>query len=138
MGQSFIIDKNMPVALGNCIRVKNVEQSEGLAHNEPDVFVCIQVENETGENEYCILLDEEKFAQVRKNAMFCDDGNMVAGRIYTRFVKFRNCYCVKLKDWTNQVFIALFDIGEWSRCYVNAIAHPKSCTRKSLLTDVLD
>ena len=140
MKQSFIVDANMPIVLGNCIRVKNVEQSEGLVSGEPEVFVCVQVENETGKNEYAILLTEDEFEKVKANAVMCDDENMIAGRIYTRFDKIesKNYYCVKMKDWTNRVFIAMFEIGDWSKCYMQAINHPKSCTRKSLLTDILD
>lgn len=141
MEKSFIIDKNMRVALGNCIRVRNVEKSEGTAYyDEPDVFVCVQVENETGENEYCILLDEKEFEQAKKNGIPCGSLNMVAGRIYPKFnrANSKNYFCVKMKDWENEEFVAMFEIGDWSKFYTAAINHPKSCTCKSFLTDILD
>lgn len=140
MKKSFIIDKDMPVVLGNCIRVWNVEKSEGTAYDGPDVFVCVHVESETGKDEYCILLDEKEFEQVKKNGIPCDDLDMIAGRIYPRFdkVERKNYYCVKMKDWENKEFVAMFDIGDWSKFYMAAISHPKSCTKKNLLTDILD
>ena len=59
MKNSMILDSDMPVVLGNCIRVENVEKRNGVAPlDDEGVFVCVQVENETGKDEYCILLTQ--------------------------------------------------------------------------------
>ena len=133
-----ILDTNLPVVMGNCIHVLNVEKEQNpRLKNEADVFVCIQVENENGKDEYCILLTQEEYDKLEK-ATFSDMKEMVAGRIYTKFINDNNYYCVKMKDSTGDVFVGVFDIGDWSDYFKRALSHPQSCTKKKILTDLFD
>ena len=138
MKNSMILDNDMPVVLGNCIRVENVEKRNGVApSNDEDVFVCVQVENENGQDEYCILLTQDEFDRIpRVEGM--DGSQMIAGRIYTKFIRDKNYYLVKMKGYDGIGFVGMFEIGFWADCFKRAIAHPMSCTKKGFITDILD
>lgn len=138
MKNSMILDSDMPVVLGNCIRVENVEKNNGVApSDDEDVFVCVQVENETGKDEYCILLTQEEFDRLpRIEGM--DDRRMIAGRIYAKYVGNKNYYLVKMKGYDGIGFVGIFEIGFWADCFERAITHPRSCTKKGFITDMLD
>lgn len=125
-----VIDKKMPIVLGSCVRVKNAE-------GNPGVLVCIQVESNDGRDEYCILLTEDELRKLPRLIADFDD-IVVAGRIYVKFINGSNYYCVKLKDWNGTEFIAAFDIGFWRKCFERAAANPDSCTKKGIITDLLD
>ena len=123
-----IIDKGMPIVLGNCVRVRN---------DEVDVLVCVQVESNDGKDEYCILLTEDELKKLPRMVADCGDV-VVAGRIYVKFIGGKNYYCVKLKDWNGAEFVGAFDIGFWRKCFERAMDNPKSCTKKGIVTDILD
>ena len=131
---STLIEENLPVVMGNCIRVDNVDK---LDDKEPDQFICIQVENETGKEEYPILLTEDEFKNIKRwlpNEM----KTMIAGRIYIKFFVDANYYCVKLRIGKNKSFVGIFRISDWIKYFKRAAAHPKSCTKKNIITDILD
>ena len=138
MKNSMILDNDMPVVLGNCIRVENVEKRNGVASSDDeDVFVCVQVENENGQDEYCILLTQDEFDRLpRIEGM--DDSRMIAGRIYAKFIRDKNYYLVKMKGYDGIGFVGIFEIGFWADCFERAITHPMSCTTKGFITDILD
>ena len=138
MKNSMILDSDIPVVLGNCIRVENVEKRNGVAPvDDDDVLVCVQVENETGNDEYCILLTQDELDRIPR-AEGMDESRMVAGRIYTRFIGDRNYYLVRMKGYDGIGFVGMFEIGFWADCFRRAITHPMSCTRKGFITDILD
>lgn len=138
MKNSMILDRDISVTLGNCIRVKNVEKSNGVASSDDeDVLVCMQVENENGKDEYCILFTLDEFDRIpRLEGM--DESQMIAGRIYVKFIGHKNYYLVKMKGYDGIGFVGMFDIGFWADCFKRAITHPKSCTKKGFITDILD
>jgi hypothetical protein len=138
MKNSMILDRDIPVVLGNCIRVENVEKSNGVApSNDEDVLVCMQVESENGKDEYCILFTLDEFDRIpRLEGM--DERQMIAGRIYMKFIGYKNYYLVKMKGYDGIGFVGMFDIGFWADCFKRAITHPNSCTKKGFITDILD
>lgn len=132
------IDRKVPVFLGNCIRVENVEKKldGGRLASEPDRFVCIQVEEEDGYEEYCILLTELELDRLpRVDASL---GGAVQGRAYRRFIGGYNVFCIRLKDWNGGVFTCVFSALKWKECYERALLHPKSCTVKNRIVDFFD
>lgn len=129
----MMIDGSAKVVLGNCIRVRNLDRKDG----EPDTLVCIQVESENGKDEYPILMTEDDFHEIG----VVDDGDsdgMVAGRVYGRKFGRSMRYCVKLNDEELGCFVASFEKWKWMQHFQMAATHPNSCTRKSLITDILD
>ena len=135
---SKILDTNLPVVMGNCIHVVNVEKElNPRLTNEADVFICIQVENEEGKDEYCILLTQDEYDKLKKGT-FPNMKDMIPGRIYHKFIVDNNFYCVKLKDPSGEVYVGVFDIGDWSKYFQRALSHPQSCTKKHIITDLFD
>ena len=133
-----ILDKDMSVVMGNCIHVVNCEKKDDARYAaEDDVLICIQVENESGREEYPILMTQDEFDKLEKGYL-PDMDDMVMGRIYPKFITDKNFYCVKLKENTNDIYVGIFDIGDWSTYYRRAIDHPKSVTHKSMITDLFD
>jgi hypothetical protein len=49
-----IIDKNLKIVLGQLIRVKNLNKKI----HENSIYVSLQVEDEDGNNERCLLFSE--------------------------------------------------------------------------------
>lgn len=133
-----ILDKDLPIHMGNCIHVVNCEKKSNLnLAKEPDVFICIQVEDETGKDEYPILMTQDEFDKLEK-AVLPDMDSMIPGRIYHKFLINTNRYCVKLKEDNGQVYVGVFDIEAWATYFKRAISHPMSCTKKSFITDLFD
>jgi len=129
-----IIDKSMKVVLGNCIRVSNMEKKHRL---EASVYVCIQVESEDGRDEYAILLTQGEYDKIIK-ADTVEMKGMVPGRIYHRHILGKNYYAVRLKGYDDLEFIGLFEIPDWKKFFERALKHPESCTKKGIITDLLD
>lgn len=129
----YIYDEDMPIILGNCIRVLNADSTK----EEHDSFVCIQVESEDGRTEYPILMTLLEYDKL-EHVVNDDMKKMVAGRIYPAFIHGKNYYCVKLNGYDKEEYIGIFDIGDWAKYYRRAVEHPKSVTKKSLLTDIFD
>ena len=132
-----ILDKNLSVALGNCIHVLNVEKQNNPNLKEDDVFICIQVENESGDKEYSIHMTQSEMDSLKKGNL-SDMDKMIFGRIYHKFIVDTNYYCVKLRDNSGDVYVGIFNIAKWSSYYKRAVTHPMSCTKKSLWTDLFD
>ena len=134
MDAPMIIDKNRKVVLGNSIRVSNIEKKHRL---EADVYICIQVESEDGKEEYPILLTPSEYSGLQKTDAIKTDG-MVSGRIYTKFIGYKNYYVIRLTGYDDDEFVAFIDIADWKKYYERALKHPNSCTKKGMLTDLLD
>ena len=133
-----ILDDSIPVAMGNCIRVYNEEKAHAinLQHQE-DIYVCIQVENAKGNEEYPILLTQDEFAALKIDTEK-DGSGMKAGRIYPISMNKQNMYQVKLKDVSGKEFVVNIPIMQWKIFFDRAVRHPHSVTRKRFLTDLLD
>ncbi len=129
-----IIDTDMPIKMGNCIHVQNCDKA---CHDDFETYICIQVEEETGDEEYAILVTDEELSKT-KRYVAKDTVNMIPGRIYTKFILGENFYCVKLNDKKGGTFVAAFPIRDWVVYFKRAISHPNTCTKKSLMTDLLD
>ena len=134
MDAPMIIDKSRKVVLGNSIRVSNMEKQHKL---EADVYVCIQVESEDGKSEYPILLTPGEYERLPKTDAIKKEG-MIAGRVYTKFFNYKNYYVVRLMGYDDTEFVAIVDIADWKKYYERALKHPNSCTKKGMLTDLLD
>ena len=136
------LDKRMLVMLGNCIRVLNTEKT---AHpdklsDEPDVFYCIQVENNSGaeEVEYPILIPEDEFNKLEP--VFPEGDKflkMKPGRIYFENDNGKNFYCIKLRT-PDECFVVMFPIATFKRYYELAQSHPSCCTKKNWFVNLFD
>ena len=140
MSNSHAIDKNK-IVLGQCIRVKNVEKqlNPKQRHSEAEEYVAIQVENSDGNSEMCILLTHIEHTDM-ETVQLHDDmiTHMVAGRLYPVTLGKKTTYLVKVNHWDGRTRILRMSHSQWVNATYRAANHPKSCTTKSMLTDMFD
>ena len=122
------------VKLGVVIKVKNSE--EGATQNK--VYHAIQVEDQNGDNECCMLLTEKEY-----NKLSCINPpekllkEFTPGRIYPITQGKRHSNWIRLID-DNLEFLAQMS----DKLIIHAISrgdkHPDSITKKSFMEDLLD
>ena len=138
-----ILDKHLWIRLGTCVRVVNLAKTvypDKLQH-EPEVFYCIHVENNSGEEdvEYPILIPENEFNAL-EHISFEDNRffKMKPGRVYyEQDESGRNYYCLKLRT-KDDCFAVVIPIPQFRRYYELAQTHPESITKKSWLVNLFD
>ena len=93
-----IIDKDLKVELGQLIRVTNLNKRA----QENEIYVSLQVENEDGENERCILFTEIETADMEKiSASFLS--SLICGRIYKCIIGRYQTNIIKVKNYTGEI-----------------------------------
>ena len=140
MSNEHVIDKNK-IVLGQCVRVQNVEKKKDPKKRrfEADDYIAIQVENYTGNLEYCILLtyiEHTDMESVELNKSMLN--NMIAGRLYPVTIGRKETYLVKVNHWDGRTRVLRMSFGQLADADARAIKHPMSCTKKSILTDLFD
>ena len=140
MSNKHIVDK-LDIILGQCVRVQNVEKKDNpkARRFEADDYVAIQIEDYDGNDEKCILLtyiEHTDMESVELNKSMLN--NMVAGRLYP--VKFgrKDTYLIKVNHWDGRTRVLRMSYAQLSTAAYRAAKHPKSCTKKSILTDLFD
>ena len=140
MSNSHVIDKNK-IVLGQCIRVNNVEkQTNPIKHrSDNNEYVAVQVEDYTGDIEYCILLTKKEYTKMETVELMYELFNsMRSGRIYPVTIANKLSYLLKVTDWENNSKIFRISLKQLAIARHRAINHPSSCTKKSVLTDLFD
>ena len=135
-----VIDE-VNVVLGQCIRVWNMERCLDAAKHsrECNQYIAIQVEDYSGKEEYCILLthiNHTDMESVQLPMSMLND--MVAGRLYPVVIAKKETYLVKVAHWDGRTRILRISKKQLQEATDRAISHPLSCTKKSMLTDMLD
>lgn len=132
---------DLKVELGTCIRVKNVEKQENPKRRAADAneYIAIQIEGYTGDAEECILLThvehtDMETVQIPEGLM----KHMVFGRLYpVTLGKVKTCL-IKVKHWDGRERILRLSDSQYRSAKYRACTHPKSCTKKAWLTDLMD
>lgn len=140
MSNSHAIDKNK-IVLGQCVRVQNVEKkiNPKARRFEADEYIAIQIEDYEGTEEICILLthiEHTDMESVQLNKSMLD--NMIAGRMYPVVLGKKTTYLVKVNHWDGRTRVLRMSYSQWTDAVYRADKHPKSCTKKSILTDLFD
>ena len=121
------------IAMGKVIKVEN--QMKVATAN--DVYLSVQVEDESGDNERCLLFTEKEFDKVATVKADFMIESMKAGRIYNAIIDGDTTYLVKVGRGDIEKIIRLspsqLEIAE-NRSEKN----PEDLTKKSLLTDMID
>jgi hypothetical protein len=140
MSNNHVID-DVKIVLGQCIRVKNVEKEQ---HPESykrycDEYIAIQVEDYSGDDEYCILLTHIDHTDMESVQFpYSMLNNMVAGRIYPVTIANKKTNLIKVNHWDGRTRILRISNGQLDAAKKRAKNHPFSCTKKSVLTDMMD
>lgn len=130
---------DLKVELGTCIRVYNVEKKEDPKKYKSSnaEYLAIQVEDFDGNNERCILMTHIEHTDATSVKLsFMEE--MVAGRLYPTVIGGKELYLCKVKHWDGRVRILRISGSLLKRCDIRGQKHPKSCTKKSWITDLMD
>ena len=128
-----IIDKNLEVQLGQLIRVKNLKKT----HTENTVYVALQVQDQDGENERCILFTQIEIADMQKiQAQFLN--KMVYGRIYKFQINKTETNIVKVKNYSGETKFFRISKSQLKKAEKRAEKNKQDLTKKSLFTNMMD
>jgi hypothetical protein len=132
---------DMPIKLGQLIRVRNVERSKDLKNHRAESieYVSLQIEDEDSNNERCILfthIEHTDMESVGLPEVLTE--KMVYGRLYPCIIGKRSTFFCKVKHWDGRTRILRISKTQLTKMDKRAKAHPDSCTKKSLLTDMMD
>lgn len=134
-----LIDEHS-VKLGQCIRVVNVEKKAGNDRSGADTYVSIQVEDENGDNERCLLFTLAEFSDMEKIELHESlYKGMIIGRTYPAKIATRPCYLARVRHYdTGRIMLLRISITQLTKADKRAARHPESVTKKSFLSDLMD
>ena len=128
-----IIDKDLKVELGQLIRVTNLNKRA----QENEIYVSLQVEDEDGENERCILFTEIETSDMEKiSASFLS--SLVCGRIYKCIIGRYQTNIVKVKNYAGEIRYFRLSNSQLKKAERRAARNLEDLTKKSVLTDLFD
>ena len=87
------LDENK-IKLGNVVRVANQEKKV----HENEQYIAIQIQNEDGNDERCILLTETEFSDMQKITFEFAKNKMIAGRLYNAIIDKKQTFLVKINN----------------------------------------
>lgn len=129
-----IIDDNLKVVLGQLIRVKNLAKRP----TENDVYVSLQVEDEDGENERCILLSEQEAADMEKINADILIKALVPGRFYKFTINRHRTNVIKVKNFMGSEVILRMSDSQLARAERRAQRNKEDLTKKGFFTNLFD
>ena len=129
-----IIDKNMKIKMGNMVRVKNTQKK----FNENDLYISIQVEDEDGNNERCLLFTEIEISDMEKiKCQFMND-NMKAGRLYKANINGCDTNLVKVVHRDGREMIFRLSNSQLESADFRSLRNPEDLTVKGFIEDLKD
>lgn len=128
-----IIDKNLTVELGQLIRVTNLNKRA----QENEIYVSLQVEDEDGNNERCILFTEIETADMEKiGGKFLE--SLVCGRIYKCTIGRHETNIIKVKNYHQDIKYFRISNSQLAKAERRALRNQEDLTKKSLWVDLMD
>ena len=128
-----IIDKDLKVELGQLIRVINLNKHA----KENAIYVSLQVEDEDGKNERCLLFTEIETSDMEKiSASFLS--SLVFGRIYKCIIGRCQTNIVKVKNYTGEIRYFRLSNSQLKKAERRAARNLEDLTKKGVLTDLFD
>lgn len=124
---------DVKVTLGKKIRVANQDQKS----NENEIYIAIQVEDESGDNERCLLFTEAELDAIETVKFNFAYDNMKPGRLYCANLDKKDTYLVKLDDDSNN---SLYRVSpsQLKAAEERAKRNPEDLTKKGFITNLLD
>ena len=128
-----IIDKNLKIVLGQLIRVKNLNKKL----HENTIYVSLQVEDEDGNNERCLLFSEIQIADMEKvSGSFFN--NLIYGRIYKCIIGHIKTNIIKIKNYSSEDKFLRISNTKLLKAEKRALKNLEDLTIKSKFTDLFD
>ena len=128
-----IID-NSKVVLGQMVKVQN----QNKRNLQNDNYIAIQVEDQDGNNERCLLFTEIELADMPKIESSLLDKNMIAGRIYVFVIGKRTMFLIKVINSSGQNKILRIGVNKFKIAQKRSLKNKQDLTKKSFLTDIMD
>lgn len=125
---------NTKVVMGRLIRVVN--QNKKASENER--YVSVQIEDESGENERCILFTETQINNMEQIQFQLALKEMKSGRLYNAVIDGKETYLVKVIDNDDKEMIYRLSRTQLSEAEERSIRNPEDLTKKSWLTNLKD
>ena len=128
-----IIDKDLKVELGQLIRVTNLNKKL----HENDIYVSLQVEDEDGNNQRCLLFTEIETADMEK---ICGSflNSLKCGRIYKCIIDRHQTNLLRVKNYTGEDKFFRLSNTQLTKAEKRALKNLEDLTQKSKLTDLFD
>lgn len=124
------IDKQ-EVKLGQLIRVQNLQKKP----NQNEIYVALQVEDQDGNNERCLLFQQVVLSDMPKVELSLD---LIFGRLYKMTVNKQSCYLIKVKNYNGEERILKISKKKLQRAQKLASKNPQDLTKKSLMVNIFD
>ena len=122
------------IVMGQMVRVANLQKK----FNENEQYIAIQVEDENGKNERCLLFTEIELSDMEKiNFKFAFD-NMKSGRLYSATIDRKPTYLVKLSNDNEKEMIYRISPTQLTAAEERAKRNPEDLTKKSWFTNLKD
>ncbi len=131
---SEIIDKDKQVKMGYMIMVKNTNKKP----LENDKYISIQVEDEDGQNERCLLFTEIEISDMEKISSLFLMNNMKYGRLYKFNINKNDTNIVKVVSIDGRDIILRISNSQLKSADFRRIRNPEDLTKKGFLTDIVD
>ena len=122
------------VVLGQMIKVQNQDKKNLQCEN----YIAVQVEDEDGENERCLLFTEIQLADMPKMTSKLLQKNMVVGRLYSFVIGCHKAFVVKMFNRSGDEKIFRISPKKLQLSQKRAMKNPQDLTKKSWLTDLAD
>ena len=125
---------DLKVVLGQMIKVQNQDKKK-FQNND---YIAIQVEDENGDNECCLLFTQIELSDMPKISSKLLEQNMIVGRLYSFIIGNKKSFIVILINRNGQKKIYRISGKKLNIAYKRALNNPQDLTKKSLLTDMFD
>lgn len=122
------------IKLGQIIRVANKEKK--IQENQN--YIAIQIEDENGDNERCILFTEIEFSDLEKITFNFAFEKMVNGRLYNAIIDKKETFLVKLTNGTGEEKIYRISKTQLNSAEERAKKNPEDLTKKNWFVDLMD
>lgn len=122
------------VVMGKMIKVAN--QNKKASENER--YVSIQVEDESGDNERCLLFTEYQILGMEKVIFPWAMGEMKSGRLYNAEIDGKSTFLLKVKDVADKEMILRVSKTQVQDAESRSKRNPEDLTKKGWLTDMMD
>lgn len=127
------LDENK-IKLGNVVRVANQEKKI----HENEQYIAIQIQNEDGNDERCILLTEIEFSDMQKITFEFAKNKMIAGRLYSAIIDKKQIFLVKIDNGQGNEYIYRLPKTLLNTAQERAGRNPEDLTKKSWFFNLKD
>lgn len=122
------------IVMGQMVRVANLQKK----FNENEQYIAIQVEDEDGNNERCLLFTEIELSDMEKITFNFASEKMVTGRLYSAIIDRKSTFLIKLSNDFETEAIYRISPTQLTAAEERAKRNPEDLTKKGWFTNLTD